>query len=151
PPCPRPGRLRHLRRPCGAARQDRPLAGVRLPGTGQDRKSAPKAGKAGCLMSLYSFEERRTALEGAVRLLEGQTPPPTPALVLMYANDFLGWLSGARLVLAADPRTYQQGNPAISQATRYLGGNVQLTDTQQVTLSVEPEDSKGFATSDTLT
>jgi hypothetical protein len=28
---------------------------------------------------------------------------------------------------------------------------VQLTDTQQVPLSVEPEDSKGFDTSDTLT
>ena len=27
---------------------------------------------------------------------------------------------------------------------------MQLTDTQQVTLTVEPEDSKGFATSDTL-
>ena len=84
-------------------------------------------------------------------LFEHQSTIPPTDLVLAYANVFLGWVSGARLAISADPLTYAQGNPALSQATRFIGGAVQLTDTQQVTLSVEPEDSKGFPTSDTLT
>jgi hypothetical protein len=102
-------------------------------------------------MGLYSFEERTAALDAAVDLFAHQMGPASTDLILIYANTFLGWLSGARLALSADPLTYTQGNPAISQATRFIGGNVQLTDTQQVTLSVEPEDSKGQPTSDTLT
>jgi hypothetical protein len=100
---------------------------------------------------MYTFRERAVALTAAVRLFGGSSTALAPPLVLDCANQFLAFLSGARLVVAADPMTYTQGNPSLSQATRYTGGTVQLTDTQQVTLSVEPEDSKGQMTSDTLT
>jgi hypothetical protein len=100
---------------------------------------------------LYPFPERAVALDAAVRLFEHQPTAPAPDTVTGYATTFLGWLSGARLVITADPVTYTQGNPAISQATSFRGGRVQLTDTQQVTLTVEARDSKGFDTSDTLT
>jgi hypothetical protein len=99
---------------------------------------------------MYSFRERAMALDSAIRLFERKSLVPDPPLVLGCANAFLGWLSGARLVITADPKTYTQGSPSLSQATRYTGGTVQLTDTQQVMLSVEPVDSKGFDTSDTL-
>lgn len=100
---------------------------------------------------MYPFPERATALGAAVRLFERQPTPPAPALVTGYATHFLGWLSGARLRLTADPLTYTQGDPAQHQATHYQGETVQLTDTQQVTLTVQPVDSKGFPTSDSLT
>jgi hypothetical protein len=99
---------------------------------------------------LYTFRQRKAALDAAVEVFPVD-PPPSADLIISYANQFLGWLSGARLVLSVDLITYQQGNPALSQATKFIGGTVQLTDTSQVLLSVEPEDSKGFATSDTLT
>ncbi len=100
---------------------------------------------------MYPFRERAVALGAAVRLLEHQSAAPLPSQVLGYANQFLAFLSGARLAVTADPMTYAQGSPSLSQATRYAGGIVQLTDTQQVSLSVEAEDSKGQPTSDTLT
>lgn len=100
---------------------------------------------------IYNFRERKAALDAAVALLAGQFPSPPAADVTAYATVFLGWISGARLRITADPITYEQGNPSLSQATRFIGGKVQLTDTQQVTLTVQPEDSKGFPTSDTLT
>jgi hypothetical protein len=64
---------------------------------------------------------------------------------------FLGWVSGARLRITPAPLTYEQGTPTVAQATIIAGGIVQLTDTQQVTLAVQPVDSKGFPTSDSLT
>jgi len=100
---------------------------------------------------LYSFRERKAALDAAVAVSAQPGETATPAAVLAAATAFLGWLTGARLRVAVDPVTYTQGNPTRSQATLFLGGAVQLTDTQQVTLAVEPEDSKGEATSDTLT
>lgn len=100
---------------------------------------------------MYDFCEREAALDAAVALFERSPSPPPAETVLDYARLFLGWVSGARLRLTVDPITYTQGNPALSQATRFSGGNVQLTDTQQVSLAVEPEDSKGIATSDSLT
>ena len=84
-------------------------------------------------------------------LLAGQSQPPPADVVAGYFRAFLGLVSGARLVISAGPITYEQGNPSLSQATRYAGGKVQLTDTQQVLLTVQPEDSKGQPTSDTLT
>jgi hypothetical protein len=100
---------------------------------------------------VYSFRDREAALDAAVTLLAHQPLPPTPSEVTAYATVFLGWITGARLRITPDPITYEQGNPSLSQATRFAGGIVQLTDTQQVTLTVQPLDSKGFPTSDTLT
>jgi hypothetical protein len=100
---------------------------------------------------LYPFPERKAALDAAVELFAIRDPVASPEQVIGYANSFLGWLSGARLVISADPLTYRQGNPAISQSTQFIGGAVQLTDIQQCELSVLPEDSKNQPTSDTLT
>ena len=104
---------------------------------------------------VYSFEARKTALDAAVALFARASAvdaAPTAETVLAYATAFLGWVSGARLLVHADALTYQQGNPSISQATRYVGGKVQLADSQQVTISVDPVDSKGFdVTGDTIT
>jgi hypothetical protein len=100
---------------------------------------------------LYCYEERKAALDAAVDLFARAQAPPSAETVLAYATAFLGWITGAQLRLIVDPITYDQGDPARSQPTRYNGGIVQLTDTQQVLLSVEPLDSKGEPTSDTLT
>ncbi len=100
--------------------------------------------------ALYSLQERETALAAAVDVLAEALETPSPETVLAYASAFLAFISGARLRLSVDPLTYEQGT-ALHQPTRYVGDTVQLTDTQQVTLTVEPEDSKGDPTSDTLT
>jgi len=101
---------------------------------------------------MYSFRERRTALDAAVALFAGATGVPAAETVLTYATVFLGWVSGARLQVRADALTYRQGNPSISHATQYIGGKVQLADNEQVTISVDPVDSKGFdVTGDTIT
>ncbi len=99
---------------------------------------------------MYSFSERETALAAAVDLFAGDPLTPSSHTVLDYATAFLAFISGAQLRLTIDPFTYEQGT-VLRQPTRYVGDTVQLTDTQQVLLSVEPEDSKGFPTSDTLT
>ena len=100
---------------------------------------------------MYSFEEREAALDAAVDLFAND-PTTWPAqTILAYATAFLAFLSGARLRLTVDATTYFQGDPALPQPTRFAGDNVQLTDTQQVLLTVEPLDSKGEPTTDTLT
>jgi hypothetical protein len=71
--------------------------------------------------------------------------------ILAEASRAWAWLIRMRLIITAAPLTYEQGSPARSVSTKIDGGIVQLTDTQQVTLSVAAEDSKGFAVSDTLT
>lgn len=96
---------------------------------------------------MYPFRERKAALSAAVALYAHAVPPVTPETVLAAYTTLLARLSGARLKVTPDPLTYQQGNPAHSRATTYAGGKVQLTDTQQVLISVEPDDSKGFAVS----
>jgi hypothetical protein len=99
----------------------------------------------------YSPREKEVALLAAASVYEGQ-PSPDPGAVLAAASRFLAWVTSARLTLTTAPLTWEQGSPSISTPTQYTaGGKVQLTDTQQVVLSVEPEDSKGQATSDTLT
>jgi len=92
------------------------------------------------------------ALEAAATVLSGQQPPADAPAVTALANQLLAWVTRARLNLTVSPITYRQGSVPGPEPTRYTdGGNVQLTDTQQVTLTVQPEDSKGFPTSDTLT
>ena len=77
--------------------------------------------------------------------------------VIETAGQFSAWLlaAPARLVLRAAPFTFEQGPPGPGTPTRHhqTGGTVSvtMTDSQQVTYTVEPEDSKGFAVSDTIT
>jgi hypothetical protein len=75
--------------------------------------------------------------------VHGRTPIRTEVLDL--ADTVASWADPAapvELVIHVDLTTYQQSNHAPS-ATIYGGKKVQLTDTQQVTLSVEATDSKG--------
>jgi hypothetical protein len=100
---------------------------------------------------VYCLQERQAALDAAVSLFASEPNTPLAEAVLDCATVFLAFLNGGLLRLTVDARTYSQGDPALSQPTRYAGDTVQLTDTQQVLLTVEPLDSKGEPTSDTLT
>lgn len=91
---------------------------------------------------------RSDALSAALAALG---PEPGTQQVLGTAAVFYAWLSGRRLALRVSRITYGQGNSPQPQLTKYQGEAVQLTDEQQVTLSVEPEDTKSQPTSDTLT
>jgi hypothetical protein len=100
---------------------------------------------------MYCLQERQAALDAAVGLFSNDPNTPMPETVLAYAAAFLAFLACGRLRLTVNALTYFQGDSALSQPTRFAGDNVQLTDTQQVSLAVEPLDSKGEPTSDTLT
>jgi len=65
--------------------------------------------------------------------------------VTTMAAVFYRWLEGpAVMVLTPDSLTYQQAAPeGPGTPTVKKGSSVQLTDTQQVTLSVAEQDSKG--------
>jgi hypothetical protein len=93
-------------------------------------------------------QDRRVALQAAatVRNLNEDRPEH----VIRTAELFLQWLrpKGA-LVLSVSPIAYTQGKSE-SNPTVKLGEKVQLTDTQEVVLSVEAEDSKGNEVPDTL-
>jgi hypothetical protein len=75
--------------------------------------------------------------------------------VLRLAEQFLAWRTKrpARLVLLRPPTTFAQGNPALSNPTKFQGDgmSVTMTDDQQVTYSVQAEDDKGASVSDALT
>jgi hypothetical protein len=73
--------------------------------------------------------------------------------VLALADIFYRWLAApVTLSMAAAPVTYEQaGGPGVPTVFREGTTVAILTDTQQVTLAVEPEDSKGEPAPDTLT
>jgi hypothetical protein len=73
--------------------------------------------------------------------------------VTTTANVFYRWLEGpAVMVLASDSLTYQQAAPdGPGMPTLRKGSTVQLTDLQQVTISVAEFDSKGQPAADALT
>jgi hypothetical protein len=72
--------------------------------------------------------------------------------VTATANVFYAWLEGpAVMFLATDSLTYQQAAPdGPGTPTVKKGNTVQLTDIQQVTVSVSEQDSKGQPVSDQL-
>jgi hypothetical protein len=51
-------------------------------------------------------------------------------------------------MLVVNPNTYEQSGTGHTPTKYATGGSVQLTDTQQVTLSVQAVDSKGYPTTD---
>lgn len=78
--------------------------------------------------------------------------------VLAAADRVEAWLRArpARLVVRPSPLTFTEGIPGPGAPTRITtlpGGrmSVVMTDAQQVTYTVEAEDSKGFEVADTLT
>jgi hypothetical protein len=102
-----------------------------------------------------SAEARVTALELAIKTvaLDGRFPPARAGEITAVAQMYYRWLEGpAVLILTAGPLTFDQAAPeGPGMPTIMKGSAVQLTDTQQVTLSVAEADSKGQpVTGDTL-
>jgi hypothetical protein len=100
-----------------------------------------------------TVENRVLALQLAVQFEESHTTAQ-PSDVTSAATMFYRWLEGpAILVLTHDSVTYSQAAPDGPGTPTIMKGNtVQLTDLQQVTLTVAEQDSKGQpVTGDALT
>lgn len=91
-------------------------------------------------------DNRVTALRFAIDAMavDGNLSAAQAGDVTATANVFYRWLEGpAVMVLVTDPATYQQAAPeGPGTPTVKKGSTVQLTDTQQVTLSIAEVDSK---------
>jgi hypothetical protein len=103
-----------------------------------------------------SAENRVLALELAIKTVVPQGNAPAAqqgADVTTVAGIYYRWLEGpALLFLAVAPETFDQAAPeGPGTPTIMKGSAVQLTDIQQVTLSVAEVDSKNQPVSDTLT
>jgi len=101
-------------------------------------------------------DDRVLALQLAIQTVvpEGGGFPATQAGdVTSVAQVYYRWLEGpAVLFLTIDPTTFDQAAPeGPGTPTVRKGSTVQLTDLQQVTLSVAEQDSKGQPVSDSLT
>jgi hypothetical protein len=100
-------------------------------------------------------ENRVLALDWARKdvVPQGGLPPGRAVDVTTVAQVYYRWLEGpAILVLTHDSITYDQAAPdGPGTPTLMKGNTVQLTDLQQVTLSVAEQDSKGQPVSDSLT
>jgi hypothetical protein len=99
-------------------------------------------------------DNRVTALRFAIDAMavDGNLKAAQAGDVTATANVFYRWLEGpAVMVLVTDSTTYQQAAPeGPGTPTVKKGTTVQLTDTQQVTLSVAEVDSKQQPVADTL-
>ena len=102
-----------------------------------------------------SAENRVLALDWARKdvVPQGGLPPDRAVDVTTVATVYYRWLEGpAVLFLAVDPTTFDQAAPeGPGTPTVMKGSAMQLTDIQQVTLSVAEVDSKNQPVSDTLT
>lgn len=101
-------------------------------------------------------DNRVLALQLAIQVTVPSGSAITPAQagnVTAVAQTFYQWLEGpAFLLLTTDPLTFDQAAPeGPGQPTTRKGATVQLTDLQQVTLSVGEVDSKNQPVSDQLT
>ncbi len=100
-----------------------------------------------------TVENRVLALQLAVQFEKSHTTAQ-PSDVTSAATMFYRWLEGpAILILTHDSLTFSQAAPDGPGTPTVMKGNtVQLTDLQQVTLTVAEQDSKGQpVTGDTLT
>ena len=92
-------------------------------------------------------DNRVTALRFAIDAMavDGNLKAAQAGDVTTTANVFYAWLEGpAVMVLTHDSMTYDQAAPdGPGTPTTMKGSTVQLTDTQQVTLSIAEQDSKG--------
>jgi hypothetical protein len=82
----------------------------------------------------------------------GSLPPERAGDVTTVATIYYRWLEGpAVMFMTVDPTTFDQAAPeGPGTPTIRKGTAVQLTDLQQVTLSVAEQDSKQQPVSDTL-
>lgn len=101
-------------------------------------------------------ENRVLALQLAIATVVpdgGGFPADRAGDVTAVADVYYRWLEGpAVLLVTVDPTTFSQADPeGPGVPTIRRGIAVQLTDLQQVTLSVAEQDSKGQPVADTLT
>ena len=99
-------------------------------------------------------DNRVTALRFAIDAMaaDGNLKAASAGDVTAMAGVFYRWLEGpAVMMLVTGPAAYQQASPE-GPGTPVVkkGSTVQLTDTQQVTVSVSEQDSKGQPVSDQL-
>jgi hypothetical protein len=97
-------------------------------------------------------DERADAVIAAAAFL-GPRPDSTVEDVEKLVDRFAQLIRGGHLVGRIQAFTYTQGSDA-REPTHYVEGDTSMAvmkDTQQFTVTVEPEDSKGFDTADTLT
>ena len=88
------------------------------------------------------------AIAGAISA--GAGAPVADAL--SRAAQFWAWIQGRRITLTASALTYKQASADPPRQTITAGGKVQIKDSEQFSISVEVDDSKGFAVSgDALT
>lgn len=100
-------------------------------------------------------DNRVTALRFAIDAMavDGNLSAAQAGDVTATAGVFYRWLEGpAVMVLAHDTLVYQQASPdGPGSPVVKKGSTVQLTDTQQVTVSIAEQDSKGQPVADQLT
>ena len=102
-------------------------------------------------------ENRVIALQLAMQTVlpesDGVTPVMKGSDVTAVATIYYRWLEGpAFLLMTVDPATFDQAAPeGPGTPTNRKGTAVQLTDLQQVALSVGEVDAKGQPVSDSLT
>jgi len=102
-------------------------------------------------------ENRVLALQLAMQTVLPESDSVPPAMkgsdITTVATIYYRWLEGpAVLFMTVDPTTFDQAAPeGPGTPTNRKGTAVQLTDLQQVTLSVAEQDSKGQPVSDSLT
>ncbi len=101
-------------------------------------------------------ENRLTALQLAMQTVlpenDGITPVMKGSDVAAVADIYYRWLEGpAVMFMTVDPETFDQAAPEGPGTPTIRKGNiVQLTDLQQVTLSIAEQDSKGQPVADQL-
>jgi hypothetical protein len=99
-------------------------------------------------------DNRIAALKFAIDAMavDGNLSAAQAGDVTNTAGVFYRWLEGpAVMVLTTDSLAYQQASPdGPGSPVVKKGSTVQLTDTQQVTVSVSEQDSKGQPVSDSL-
>jgi hypothetical protein len=102
-----------------------------------------------------SSENRVLALQLAIQTVapDGGLPAAQAGDVTYVAGVYYRWLEGpAVLFVTVDPTTFDQAAPeGPGTPTIRKGTTVQLTDLQQVPLSVAEQDSKGQPVTDQLT
>lgn len=91
---------------------------------------------------------RAAGLIAAALIFSGGGAGADPGHVTHLAGQLAAWVLPRHLLVTASRRAWKQASAGQPRPTTYTpGGAVQLHDDEQFTLSVQPEDSKGFPVS----
>jgi len=98
--------------------------------------------------------ERSRAVAGVMAALSLAGKAGGAAEIIALAEQLAPWIRRGSLTLQVSSLTYEQGSSKSVPTQISTEGDrivATMTDTQQFTASVKPEDAKGFADPDTLT